>query len=88
MRFTIPLGAVTDGMVRKTVGLDNFDKFEVELDSTAQDILYELHESANNTTQTRSQDFAMFFFNDEPIANRVLEAFKHAAELCRGREPF
>jgi hypothetical protein len=88
MRFTIPLGTVTDGMVRKTVGLDKFDKFDVELDSTAQDILYELHESVNNTTQTRSQDFAMFFFYDESIANRVLEAFKHAADLCRGKEPF
>jgi ABC-type nitrate/sulfonate/bicarbonate transport system substrate-binding protein len=27
-------------------------------------------------------------FNDESLAQRVLEAFKHAAALCRENEPF
>jgi len=27
-------------------------------------------------------------FNDEALANRVSAAFLHAAELCRGKEPF
>jgi hypothetical protein len=30
----------------------------------------------------------VLFFNDEALANRILKAFTHAAELCHIREPF
>lgn len=33
-------------------------------------------------------DHIVLIFNDEPLARRVLQAFNHAAELCRKKEPF
>jgi hypothetical protein len=92
LRFTIPLGAVSGGTVRKNLRSLSKSKtlevFDVELESTSNDILYEVHKTLDNSTEARSQDFALLFFYDESIAGRVLEAFKHAAELCRGKEPF
>lgn len=93
-RTTVPLGAIAGG----TVTMDDeilsrspekkLERWTVELDATSKVILSETHQSLDNTTKTESQSWAFIPFFDESIAKRVLDAFKHAAELCRGKELF
>ena len=64
------------------------DKWEVWLLASSKVILSEEHEDLNNTTKSESQSGFCLTFYDESIAKRVLEAFKHAADLCRGKESF
>ena len=96
-RYTVPLGALTgEGLVTKfDVPLSmstKFDTWLVGLNASSKVILSETHEiglDGSNTTKSESEDrFTLGFLPDESIAKRVLEAFKHAAELCRGKEPF
>jgi hypothetical protein len=91
-RQQVPLGSIRDGLVRKTDLVlsqhRHLDVFEVELDSNSEDILYEIRDDTGNVTLTRSQEFAIFWFYEESVATRVLQAFKHASDLCRGKEPF
>lgn len=106
-RQTIPLGALTGGVVKKdsiSVKASNplldkeeqIDLWTVFLDATSKVILHEsddvmLHESREvrkNTTESASKNYAGLTFYDESVARRVLEAFKHAADLCRGKEAF
>jgi Trypsin-like peptidase domain len=79
--------------------IDKEEKIEiwtVFLNATAKVILHEshevtLHESrevGENTTESESKNYAGLTFYDESIAKRVLEAFLHAADLCRGKEAF
>jgi hypothetical protein len=56
--------------------------------TTSKVILLEKHDGERNTNEIESLDFAGLIFYEESIAKRVLEAFKHAADLCRGKEPF
>jgi hypothetical protein len=58
------------------------------LTTNSGDILIETHESLNKTTEGKATSFAVLVFFEESIAKRVSGAFKHAAELCRGKEPF
>ena len=39
-------------------------------------------------SDSRTTNSLFVTFNDESLAQRVLAAFKHAAELCRKKEPF
>jgi hypothetical protein len=93
-RYTVPLGAITGG----TVDADNvilsipdskkLDRWIVDLSTSSKVVLDETHEDVNNTTKSQSQKWAFIIFYDESVAKRVLEAFKHAADLCRVKEPF
>jgi len=97
-RQVVPLGALTGSRVMKNsirLSLDSSNKIEkqveewnVYLNTASKVILSETHEDLNNSTKSESVNFAFLGFYEESIANRVLEAFKHAAELCRGKEPF
>lgn len=91
-RWTVPLGAIKGGRVIKgkptPFVVPQTQEWVVRLDATSKVILDEDHDNLSDVTKTESDDFAILIFYEEPIANRVLEAFKHAAELCRGKEPF
>jgi hypothetical protein len=95
VRQTIPLGSLTGGKVDHPGALDaenmlgqKVDTWFVVLDATSKVILSEAHEDSNNTTKSESMDYAFLVFYEESITNRVLEAFKHAAALCKGKAPF
>ena len=51
-------------------------------------ILEEEHEDLRDTTKSDTVNRAFMLFNDESIAQRVLKAFLHSADLCRGKEAF
>ena len=91
-RYTVPLGALTGERVNKTsypLSMSKkLDQWSVVLESRSKVILVEEHESLEKTTKNESKDYAFMTFYDESVAKRVLEAFNHAAELCRGNEPF
>jgi hypothetical protein len=91
-RYTIPLGALDEGYVFKVNKqfrdiINKAESWAVPLQSKSQVILSESHEDLGNTTKSESVDSVALRFNDESMATRVLEAFKHAT-LCRGKEPF
>ena len=73
----------TSWKVEKTL-----DMWMVFLYSTSKDIISETHEDLYNTTVADTMTGATLIFYEEAIANRVLEALKHAMDLCRGKEPF
>jgi hypothetical protein len=91
-RYTVPLGALTGGEVMKySISLSDSEKLEtwsVVLKAASRVILSETYEDLNNTTKSESWKDAAVVFYEESIAKRVLDAFKHAADLCRGKEPF
>lgn len=91
-RYTVPLGALTGGTVIKdNVTLSDSKQLEtwsLLLHATSKVILRETHEGLKNTTKSESQNWVGMIFYEESIARRVLEAFTHAADLCRGKEPF
>jgi hypothetical protein len=96
-RMTVPLGSVTKVEVTEDsstiqVSLSKSKSVEewiVTLATTpTKSILQETHETVHNTTNTESSDLTILIFYEESIAQRVSEAFKHAADLCRGKEPF
>jgi hypothetical protein len=97
-RQTVPLGAVSGTkVINDSVPLSlndaheidkKVDRWIVSLDTTSKLVLSETHEDLSNTTTSESQNFAILVFYDESIANRVAAAFKHAADLCRKKEPF
>jgi S1-C subfamily serine protease len=96
-RVTVPLGAVNKVEVTKDSSSiheslsksKNVEEWIVTLATTpSKTVLVETHETVHNTTNTESTDLTILIFYEESIAQKVSEAFKHAAELCRGREPF
>jgi hypothetical protein len=93
-RYTVPLGAVqkTDIMdISRDLSFSPRKKIHiwaVILKSGSNDILEETHYSDSDRTKTESQNHALVFFFDKSIAQRVADAFSHAAGLCRGKEPF
>ena len=96
-RFTVPLGASTGGDIRtedivlsvpETPESEKLETWVVDLDAMSKGVHWETHEDPSNTTATSSQNFAFITFFDESVATRVLNAFKHAADLCRSKEPF
>ena len=94
-RYTVPLGAITRGEVMPdtislSIGADSkkIEHWIVTLHAASKVILDDTHEDLNNTTKSESRNWAFVVFDDESIARRVLEAFKHATELCRNKEPF
>ena len=66
--------------------LPEADQWQVVLTSIGRVILTELHGESGKGAEVT--DLATMGFKDEAMAKRVLEAFNHAADLCRGKEPF
>jgi hypothetical protein len=91
-RYTIPLGGLDQGQVAKFKEKDDLSykgaAWIVFLHSKSQVILSEMQDGRLNTTKSESVNDAVLTFGDEALAKRVQEAFNHAAELCRGKEPF
>lgn len=91
-RYTVPLAAVTGGKVLEdkvaTADSSKLERWAVMLETGSNIILDEYHEDLRNTTKTDTENHAFMVFNDELIAQRVLKAFLHAADLCRGKEAF
>lgn len=50
--------------------------------------LPKMRTKGDDTTKRESADNAYLIFDDETLARRILEAFRHMAELCRGKEAF
>lgn len=91
-RYTVPLGAIDNGVVSKwgiannKIGRSyNGDLWWLQLKSKTNVIL---SDPLSNAAGTKAVDSAPFWFSDKTTALRVSDAFKHAAELCRGKEPF
>jgi V8-like Glu-specific endopeptidase len=92
LRLQVPLGAVTNGKVFKdetiTTDQSKLERWGVMLETDSNVILEEEHEDLRDTTKSDTVNRAFMLFNDESIAQRVLKAFLHSADLCRGKEAF
>lgn len=66
----------------------NLDVWTVWLKAKSAVILEETHEDLRNTNKSESTKRAWIGFSDESLARRVGDAFTHASELCKGKEPF
>jgi hypothetical protein len=88
-RYTIPLGALTGGSVIKS---RTRERWTVGLVVPAKDILAEktvvLYATPPKTQAIDGTECVFLTFTSEGLAQRVLEAFHHAADLCRKKEPF
>jgi len=99
-RYTVPLGMLQDISVALVENTDYGQihliyvrggrwAYRVYLKSKSRDITRELNNAENPYVPVKITTDSMFLkFNDELLANRVAEAFKHAAALCRKTEPF
>lgn len=102
-RNTIPLGALTGESIVFRLSdyvktLETPDEWVVPLEATSKVILSEswhfilgpgeTEDNAKYTIKTESEKVTTISFTDESVANRVMQAFKRAADLCRGKEPF
>jgi hypothetical protein len=97
-RYTVPLSEVSEVEVLKVdIPLEFSEDFKVVkswpvwavfLDAKSDVILEETHRDIGNTTKSSTRHSAPIGYTDEALAKRVSQAFKHAADLCRGREPF
>jgi hypothetical protein len=94
-RYTVPLGVITGLYVRplKNATDDLFISgetwsYRLLLVSKSNELLDVTSYNDGRPTRTESTDVVSLPFNDESIANRVLEAFKHAADLCRKKDVF
>jgi hypothetical protein len=93
IRYTIPLGAVDVAQVfrmRQTTDQLSYKvaPWVVSLVTKSNVILMEAHDGLQKTTISEGVNDVYLDFNDEAIAKRVVAAFKHATELCQGKEPF
>ena len=93
--YTIPLGTLSNGTVGKRDLLlsgntqlvsGDSSQYRVTLFSAVKQILMQGEQASGSTAA--SQDCFSLGFSDESTARRVLDAFSHAAELCRKKEPF
>jgi hypothetical protein len=93
-RYTVPLGAVKGGSVEQRQNARDFVsgeqwRYEVSIPTKSKEISLTMFTSdSNEQPQTRNSDTSGLWFNDDSVAQRVLTAFSHAAELCRRKEPF
>jgi len=100
-RYTLPLGKVADTSVLYLPNamlsggtLISGERFVYNLLLTTNSkeivwlsVLERLRDGATDQ-RTSSTDKFHLEFSDESIANRIHEAFRHAANLCRGKEAF
>lgn len=100
-RYTIPLASLTANFVDQRKNLEEYGGatplrsqslgYRVILKSKSKDISLTVSGSGlgiQYPPRMLSTDWLDLNFSDESLAQRVLQAFNHAAELCRGREPF
>ena len=95
-RYTLPLGVLTGGAVMRTENtVEGFSFVSGEqwgyrvLLIGGKEILFTRSTSGPPPlSDSITTDRFWLTFNDESLAQRVLEAFKHAAVLCREKEPF
>ena len=93
-RYIVPLGSVSGESVQRRQNSNNVidgDRwhYEVSIPTKAKEISVTISSSEHQEPpQVRNSDSSSLWFNDESVAKRVLEAFRHAAALCRKKEPF
>ena len=95
-RYTLPLGVLTGGAVMRTENtVEGFSFVSGEqwgyrvLLIGGKEILFTRSTSGPPPlSDSITTDRFWLTFNDESLAQRVLEAFKHAAALCREKESF
>jgi hypothetical protein len=91
-RYTVPLGSITDTHIERRnnassaietiIGGPEW-RYELFLISESKEIL------AVTTYHTEfNQRSVRIIVDDEPAAKRIQDAFRHAADLCRKKEPF
>ena len=97
-RDTVPLGAITGAGVAHMENLEAAAKatfisgemwgYRVILTSKSKDISEAAFPPNSSVPVITTSSGFFLVFNDESLANRVLEAFWHAAELCRKQDVF
>jgi S1-C subfamily serine protease len=95
-RATVPLGAISDAFVVSMdslgqdakVALGSGGGYRVILMSKSKNILLANYPPNSQRPITEAADGFFLKFSDESMANRVVVAFEHAADLCRKKEPF
>ena len=101
-RYTLPLGVLTGGVVIPAINRlyatgifvsGERSGYRLQLSgakeiSLATSLFSQSISGPITRSDSRVTDFAVLTFNDESLAQRVLQAFNHAAALCRKKEPF
>jgi hypothetical protein len=102
-RYTFPLGAIDGGSVEKKdlVAINTFagsretflsgDRwvYSVHLDSSSKGIISQDFYNSEPMIGIPGPKYGLSLdFPDEALAQRVLAAFRHAADLCRSKEVF
>jgi hypothetical protein len=95
-RVTMPLGVISSAIVVSMDSLEGDAKaafgsgggYRVVLMSKSKSILATDHPPNNQLPITQAVDTFILKFSDESMANRVGEAFRHAADLCRKKDLF
>ena len=96
-RFTLPLGVLTGGTVGQAENPPNSwapfvsgERWSYLLTLMAKELISValLSSGPGSTSDSNTTNRVSLTFNDESLAQRVLEAFNHAAALCRKKEPF
>jgi hypothetical protein len=91
--FTVPLSVIDRGAtIPARVDIVHYRSGEasymVSTGSGSNVIVHEIHYGVDDSTKSEMVNVAFLYFNDESIARRVQEAFRHAADLCRKKEVF
>jgi hypothetical protein len=97
-RYTVPLGLITEASVVHMLNseeltsftIDSGDKwaYRVVLRTKSKDISLAAFRDDAQVPDTTTTSSCFLKFNDESIAQRVKDAFLHAADLCRKKEAF
>ena len=91
-RYIIPLGALDDEPVsinpRTTYISHRIIPWTLYLHTNSKVILSDSYDGLQKTRKSEALDLTYLGFSDESTAKRFQSAFLHAAELCRGKEPF
>lgn len=94
-RYTLSLGIINGGSIVVTdraainsqfVGGDRWE-YDVRLTTSSREVLHQ-YSMFGGTPQSQTVNYVDLQFADNSMANRVLTALMHAAELCRNKEPF
>ena len=93
IRYTVPLGVVTEAFVdhpenRGTFVSGDRSAYRLVLKSKSSYISVADFGINSQLPVTATTNWFYIKFNDESLANRVMTAFKHAADLCGKKEVF
>jgi hypothetical protein len=95
-RYKAPLGLLDGGTIERrenqfyTGTFVSGEKWSyyLFLNSKSKEISAETVDNKGAVVSAEATGSVLLKFNDETLAQRVLNAFNHAAELCRTKEPF